>query len=231
MQTTLQRKATPELYTLAEQIATLQDAHPDTFRAIAHRAAAVYLELFHQTEPNPHGNEVGLIEGRAACWPMYRDRYTSQEQCRLRIVSLCALTDALLTRKRTLPDALPFVVLTRALLYCGDKAGFTMPLLQSGLDQLTLLIQGTQSQKDTPERKIIEIELGKISNGLSKKLLIDLILNPDGVRYDSKMHGAKQPDNLKAALSRNGYTQAANAISKSGKTILIKTNFSIISKK
>lgn len=133
---TLQRKAKEEHYTIAETVASLQDAHPKEFQELADKAAAVYLELYHRTEPNPYGDSGDLLQGRAACWPMYRKRYTPEQKQCLRVVSLCALADGLLSESDILPDSLPFVVLARTLLYCGDGAGFTLPLLRQGLIQL-----------------------------------------------------------------------------------------------
>ena len=133
---TLKERTTPEHIALAEQVARIQDDHPKEFRSVADKAAAVYLQIYHRTEPNPHGDKGDLLQGRAACWPLFRDKYTTEQTQALRVVPLCCLVDALLTRKRILPDALPFVVLTRTLLYCGDGAGYTLPLLQSGIDQL-----------------------------------------------------------------------------------------------
>lgn len=186
----LRRKAKMEHYTIAETVASLQDAHPKEFQELADKAAAVYLALYHLTEPNRNGDGVGLIGGRVACWPMYRDRYTSQEQC-LRIVSLCALTDALLTRKRTLPDALPFTILTRTMLYCGDGAGYTLPMLQTGIDQMTAEIESAAGGGSDVWESPAMIECSVAVNMADGVVDIDpkgmkRLCEKEGLRYISK---------------------------------------------
>lgn len=194
---TLQRKAKEEHYTIAETVASIQDARPKAFQTIVDKAAAVYLELFHQTEPNPHGDSGDLIQGRAGCWPMYRDRYTPEQTQALRIVSVCCIVDTLLTRKKILPmtgdrlNDLPFTILTRAMLYCGTGAGYTLPMLSAGIDLLATEIESAGNWDNPafiPNSDVVKLSDERLTLSQLSKILDS---GKGGIRFARKGNRCK----------------------------------------
>ena len=168
----LQKKATPEFFTLAEQVSTLRNNYLEPFDKIAKASTKAYLELFSLTEPNTV--EAGeLIQGRAAAWPMYRDRYTSEQERDLLYVTLCALHDGLLSKKPILPMTenrlknMPFGILARTMFYAGNRAGFSLPLLQSGLDRLRAELAGDDAVCQVATPRLYKIKLSMESQALA----------------------------------------------------------------
>ena len=90
-----------------------------------------------------------------------------------------------------------------------------------------LAAQEKQENAGLENTKTVEIDLTKISNGKSKTLLTELLLNTGGIRYNPKKHGIKQPDNLRDVLTRNGFENAAKLISKKGDLVRVKEGFSL----
>ena len=112
-------------------------------------------------------------------------------------------------------------------LVCEDGGLMKLANLNDDASENPEPADGPPANNEVPQEKEIEIDLAKISNGKSKTLLTELLLTPGGIQYNPKKHGAKQPGNLKEALERNNFIEAARIIykPKNTNTIKIKEGF------
>ena len=75
----------------------------------------------------------------------------------------------------------------------------------------------------------IEIDIARMNQGKSKRLLENLIRSPAGVPYKKSMYG-KQPDGVKDLLKRTGHETAATYIHKKRDKIVLDEKFRLIKK-